>query len=385
MAVISFKDYIFSFRRGNLFENLKIVLNQLLKKILFLCCALVFKLTSNKKVDELKINKLIIYIPINSGMGDIIMSNQFFKAVREKFKNAEIIIFTSNGLMIDPLFFNSLIDIKNKSILNQLSIIRRNNADLFLLPEKSIVGSILFLLNNAKYKLGYLSCYSLDANFKINYLQFIPHLHHYYLKSYHLIKAFQSSEINEIVSYSPDLSYINFLPSKKDSDYILFIPCDKWGSRSVGIEYSKIILEEVLKSKFKIYLSGGEESKNRNIELFNFYPEFKDRIFLDTNLPLNGFIDVVHKSSAVICGDGGALNIAVSLKKPSFSYWGPTFYNKILPDKLNSKSVQIFAKENCPVESCYNMEHKPFCKKCLRLDNIPEFSNKINLFLKSIS
>lgn len=386
MKIVTLKDYLFSLSRGNIFESIKIIFNHLLKKSTFIFLSFLFLFKTNKIFKESDISKIAIYFPVNSGLGDLIMANLFFKLVREKFPLAKILVFTKNGLFIKKSYYDELIDISHLSVIKQILIINSYKIDLLLLPEKSIKSSFLFVLCNAKYKLGYLNSYQLKANFRISSWRFIPHKHHYYLKSYYLVKVLQNDQNIDCLPYSPDLSFLNTKPLNQSLEYILFIPCTQWENRSISFDYAKLVLEELLKSRFHIFLSGGKESLFTNQKLVNLFEKNKDRIIFQEKLNLDEFVDMVRNSKAVICSDGGPMHIAYGFQIPVLSFWGPTFPELRVPDfsKSGLKSKIIFEKQNCKVTNCYNMEHKPFCKTCLRLDNISDFSEKVKTFVQAL-
>jgi heptosyltransferase-2 len=384
MKTISFKDYLFSFQRGNIFSNIKLILKNIFKQIIFKTIALSFLFQKTKKFEKLNIKKIAIYVPEKSGMGDLIMSTLFFKSVRELYSKAEIVIYTKSGIMIDRLNYNQIIDIGKLRIKDQFSSINQQKFDLLLIPEKSIKGSLLFLLSNSIFKLGYLSSYSLKANFKIEALSFVPHQNHYYLKSYLLSKAIHPSVELDKILYKPDLSFFDDKIDNTSSDYVVFIPCVLWSNRSISFEDSKKIVTEVLNSRYKVYLSGGEESIQTNRALLKEFSQFQEKIVFHEKLNLKDFVNVIKNSKGVICGDSGPMHIAYGFQKPVLSFWGPTLPDLRIPSKNTLNSVVIFEKNKCQVTNCYNMEHKPFCKTCLRLENIPDFSNRIKSFLLSI-
>lgn len=384
MKIISFKDYCYSLRRGGLFNNVGLILIYILKQIIFKTIAIFFLFQTKKKFEVDKIKKIGIYIPESSGMGDLIMSNLFFRSVRELFASAEIIIFTKNGIVVDKLNFDKIVDIGKLSFFKQLSNLNQQKFDLLLFPEKSINGSLFFLFLNSFFKLGYLSSYCVKANFKIGGFNFIPHQNHYYLKSFLLIKAIQSHVDHNVISYKPDLSFMEEKATIFLVDYVVFIPCVSWSNRSISFEDSKIVVSEVLKSKFHIFLSGGQESLQTNQALLKEFAHMKDKILFVEKLNFIDFANVIKKSKGVICGDSGPLHIAFGFEKPVLSFWGPTFPELRVPSINAPNSVIIFEKERCHVTNCFNMEHRPFCQTCLRLENIPNFANKIKTFLLSI-
>lgn len=385
MKPVSLKDNLFSISRGRFFETIKIILTAFFKNIVFKVLNFCTIFSKRKSFECSLVQRIMIYIPVSSGIGDLIMSNLFFKSIREKFPNSKIIVCSKFGIFIDNKYYDELIDIKSMSLLKQISMIESNKIDLFLLPEKSLSSSIIYLLCKTRFKLGYLDSYQLIANFKIPRLEFVPHHHHYYIKSFNLILVFEKDSTANIPTYAPDLSYFDLPQSKISHEYILFTTQERWGTRSVSFEYAKMVIEEVMKSSYHIYLCGGQESVKRNLELIDFFKQFKDRILFQEELSLVEFAKVVQNSKGVICNDGGPMHIAYGFKKPVLSFWGPTFPEHILPLTANPKSFIIFEKENCQVKSCYNMEHKPFCKSCLRLEVIPNFSQKINSFINSLS
>ena len=111
MKSISFKDYLFSLARGNIFEIAKLLLIHMCKVIVFNFFLLLFIFKINKKFDPDKISRIAIYFPVTSGIGDLIMANSFFKLLREKFPKKKIFIFSQNGIFINKLFYDELIDI----------------------------------------------------------------------------------------------------------------------------------------------------------------------------------------------------------------------------------------------------------------------------------
>lgn len=384
MRIVSYKDYFFSLRRGRIFESLKLIAFNIIKVTFFdLVSVVTFFQLKKSRVDG-EIKNLMIYIPASSGLGDLIMSNIFFKYLREFYPDAKITVFLKNQIFINSSYYDEVVNIGNLSLKAQLGIINKLNIDLILLPEKAVTSSIIFLLGKSKYKLGYTDSYQVKANFRIAKKRFIPNQDHYYLKSFYLLTVLKDTKI-PLPSYSTDLSFVKLPEYKFNNSYILFVPCVMWENRSISYDHAKTLVSTLIKSPYHIHLGGGLESKETNERLIKDFNLHKDKIVFHENISLLEFISVVNSSKAVICGDSGPMHIAFGLNKPVLSFWGPTFPELRIPVNKNKRSFEIFEKQNCQVKNCYNMEHKPFCKSCLRLENISQFAERVNSFVLSLN
>lgn len=384
MRIITYKDYLFSLSRGSIYESLKLITFNLIKIIFFNFVAFMVFFQLKRKKNDGEIKHLMIYIPASSGLGDLIMSNMFFKYLRELYPNAKITVFLKTQIFINNSYYDDLVNISNLSTKAQLGIINKLNIDLILLPEKAVTSSIIFLFGKSKFKLGYVDSYQVKANFSIEKKKFVPNQDHYYLKSFYLLTVLKDFKI-PLPSYSADLSFVKLPEYKFNNSYILFVPCVMWENRSLSYDHSKTLVSALIKSPYHIHLGGGLESKETNQRLIKEFTSHKDKIVLHENINLLEFISIVNHSKAVICGDSGPMHIAYGLNKPVLSLWGPTFPELRIPENKNKKSIEIFEKHNCQVKNCYNMEHKPFCKSCLRLENISQFTERVNSFVLSLN
>ncbi|PCJ63276.1 MAG: hypothetical protein COA79_00275 [Planctomycetota bacterium] len=374
---ISTGDYFFSFKRGELLGNIKIIISACFKKVLFtfLSFLINLKCIKKKKFAEEKITSILIYFPRSSGMGDLIMAGHFFKLIRDQFKNAEIDLCSSTISFTNKNYFNNFI--KHESgIFKEVKSLSARKYDLILFPEKSLFGVIVLLFLNINYFVGYISQYKLFHNMvNSDYPEFNVIKDHYYYKSLNLLRIFKK-DFNYIPTEHLPIPIDNELkPACDNNKYCVIIPSVNWNNRTIDYSILKQYTDFILSKNSQIILLGSGESKSRIDKLLS---DFKgsNLIYSPGKISIEELKSYIKNCQFVLCGDCGPMHIAYALKKPVYTFWGPTSPSlRIPPDKMSVEDF-IFPKDQCKVSSCYNMEHKPFCKSCLRLSDF----NDVNHF-----
>jgi len=384
MSIVSFSDYFFSFKRGAILGNIKSIVLYALKSSVLNFYSFLFSFTKKRSYQISEVKKVGVYIPATAGMGDLVMSQLFFRDLRSKMPDAVIILYSRFNQIIQKSFINEVVNIQSLKLKDQLEVLNRAKFDLIIFPEKSFVGASLFVKVKCNFKVGYLNSYQVKSNFlnKDN-VDFNPIKQHYFLKSYSLYK-YMFGISNETPKYIPDLKEWPTPKSNINQNYVVLIPKVQWENRSIPYNTLVLIIQEILKSDFLVILAGGDESKSTNEKLILQFACQNDKIVYKQDLLLDELSGIIRESSGVICGDSGPMHLAFGFQRPVLSFWGPTFPQLRLPEIENSRLIAVFEKEKCRVENCYNMEFKPFCKTCLRLDNISNVPEIVQKFLNSL-
>lgn len=380
---ITWKDYYFTFRRGGL-SSYSTVLKMLFKS--FIGMYLGFRFFNMKKslpkLDMKQVKSIVVYFPETSGIGDLIMASCFFEKLREVCISSEIIVLAKTNIFIDPKNINSFISIGGKTSQEQKNLISTLKPDLLLLPEKSIKGSLLALSCKATHVLGYVNSYYLKSNFDTPSLEFNPAKDHYYLKSFRLLQSLIGENMFLGFKYHPNIDFVPTEMNLLQKPYVVFVPSVLWSTRTINYEQACLVVKEILDNGFIVMLCGGGESKDRINKLALDFKDKPDLIRCEHDISLHTFVSHVKHAAGVVCGDSGPMHIALGFNKKVFSYWGATNPKLRLPEIGDLSSDYVFEESKCAVQNCYNMEHAPLCKKCLRLENVESLQYKLSQFLK---
>ena len=126
--------------------------------------------------------------------------------------------------------------------------------------------------------------------------------------------------------------------------------------------YKKLI-NYLYKHKYYIILAGSENEYERNISLYNEYPEVSNLINTTADYTIEQFCYLVNLSNIIVTGDTVALHIAISLNKNIISFFGPTPSQEVDLFGLGRK----FVSTELDCLNCYNQFPCPINGKCMSL------------------
>lgn len=340
-------------------------------------------------------------------IGDVLVSSIICNNLRVAYPDAQIdyLVYASTTPVLEG---NSSIDNiilfeekhrKSKKELLKLGIqIRKENYDILIDAYSKLESWILVLLSNAKRKISYKK-----PGRTFLYTNNVP------------FEPFPKTNLG--LAIERRLSLLEPLDLKIEIDPIpkLFVS-EKENKEAIALFEKHQVRKD--KKTIMISLLGSEKLKTYPLEfmakvvdyiadnadvniLFNYFPKQLEeaKIVFNTCKPstqnkiyfdllggdLRSFIGLVNQCDAIIGNDGGAINMAKALNKPSFIIFSPWIEKKIwatFEDGIQHLSVHL--KDYCPI-LFQNKTEKMLKKEALPLYEkfLPEFfEDRIKLFLK---
>lgn len=340
-------------------------------------------------------------------IGDVLVSSIICNNLRVAYPDAQIdyLVYASTTPVLEG---NSSIDNiilfeekhrKSKKELLKLGLqLRKENYDVLIDAYSKLESWILVLLSNAKRKISYKK-----PGRTFLYTNNVP------------FEPFPKTNLG--LAIERRLSLLEPLDLKIEIDPIpkLFVS-EKENKEAIALFEKHQVLKD--KKTIMISLLGSEKLKTYPLEfmakvvdyiadnadvniLFNYFPKQLEeaKIVFNTCKPstqnkiyfdllggdLRSFIGLVNQCDAIIGNDGGAINMAKALNKPSFIIFSPWIEKKIwatFEDGIQHLSVHL--KDYCPI-LFQNKTEKMLKKEALPLYEkfLPEFfEDRIKLFLK---
>jgi ADP-heptose:LPS heptosyltransferase len=340
-------------------------------------------------------------------IGDVLVSSIICNNLRVAYPDAQIdyLVYASTTPVLEG---NSSIDNiilfeekhrKSKKELLKLGIqIRKENYDILIDAYSKLESWILVLLSNAKRKISYKK-----PGRTFLYTNNVP------------FEPFPKTNLG--LAIERRLSLLEPLDLKIEIDPIpkLFVS-EKENKEAIALFEKHQVRKD--KKTIMISLLGSEKLKTYPLEfmakvvdyiadnadvniLFNYFPKqleeakivfnackpsTQNKIYFDLlGGDLRSFIGLVNQCDAIIGNDGGAINMAKALDKPSFIIFSPWIEKKIwatFEDGIQHLSVHL--KDYCPI-LFQNKTEKMLKKEALPLYEkfLPEFfEDRIKLFLK---
>ncbi len=301
-------------------------------------------------------------------IGDMVLSTPLFKALKEKFSGAKIIVLASernkevignNPYVDEILIFKGLRqflkDLKNRRI--DLAI------DLFC--TYTMREAFLAFISGAKYRLGFHEA-GREVFFNVRGVAILPSTH--MMNQLCRLAACLGIYIQE---FEPQIflkeeeihSSIDFYKAKGAAGSTLkvaihpgaFYPSQRWPVEN----FKEVALEIIEKYGAKIFVFGDEKEADILKKIKAGVPS--DQIETCSGVSLREFMSLLSQCQLLICNNSGPLHIAAALKIPTVSTSGPT-------DEALWKPVgenHIVLKKDLPCIPC----QKSVCEgqECLKL------------------
>lgn len=320
------------------------------------------------------INKILIIR--FSSIGDIILTTPVLMALKEKYPKAELFYVTKKEYVelvelfpnVDDIF---CIDSKNK-IKGLIELIKKINLERFNLLidlHRSLRSIILYYFSFAKHKLHY-SKYRfkrfLRIHFKWKLLSKNLHVIDYYFKP--LEKFGISSNNRELkLSVSKDLQGLveNKFGIVNDNLIIGICPGAKWETKRWPIDKFAELGDKLIDSlNAKVILLGGPDDLLIGEKME--YLMMNKPINLIGKTSLSELVALIKWCNIIITNDSSPLHIAVALKIPSISIFGPTTLDFgfgpygdghiVLEKDLSCRPCSSHGSKKCPDKTFKCME-----------------------------
>jgi heptosyltransferase-2 len=333
--------------------------------------------------------KIIIRTP--NWLGDLIMAILAFKAIRERFKNAEITLLIKKPLgktFHNSSFYNNVIefDPKNthkgiKGWMRLVRKLRKENFDLGILFPKSFSSALIFFLSGIKIRWGY-NCNARGflLSKKIPLPKKIIPMVDLYLNLVEELTGKQDVKSFNLTSCHEEKERLNnifFKHNINNEKIISIIPGASFGPSKCWKEENFATLADYLIKQFKSQIlilpgPGEEEIAWKITEKM----ENKSVVLSDPPLPIDLLKVAIERSWLIISNDTGPRHIATAYEKPVVVIMGST--DPQYTDYEYDKKLIIRKELEC--SPC----HLKICPKeheCMELITPEEVFDKIKDFV----
>ena len=347
------------------------------------------------------INKILVLQL--GGIGDVVLSLPALKALRARFKNADIsllVIGRSAELVrgceyIDNLFtlnirYTNLSGIFRKGVFSNLlkvmKELRRNRFDLAINLEdvSSFMGSVkmaVFLwVINAKYSVGRNAHgRGFFFNLKVRDIDMM----HERNANLNVVGALGADITDMEVKFplsEEDIKFVSdFLMQKGISpgDFVIgfnpgaFRPSRKWFN-----ERWADLAEELIKEyKCKIVITGHSSEKDSMDKII----ELNSRIIAAEGLSLKQLSALIKRFDLFITNDSGPMHIAAILKTPVIALFGPGDINKFSPEYGGNKCYVVRKEADC-WRPCYRYDCRQ--RECMASITVKDVLGAVRKVLK---
>lgn len=300
-------------------------------------------------------------------IGDVLISSMICENLKKEYADAQVDYlvnsFTTPVIENNP-FIDNVILFEDKFRANYISFfkfllqIRREKYDVVIDPYAKLESSLITLFSGASKRIGYL-----NKGLGIAYNQ--KEKHHNKPKSYYGLAIERRINLFEkLIKKNPidPFPKLHLLETEK----VEMIPVFK--QHGIDLTSEKVIMISILGSEvsktypedYMVKLIDFVAEHDAVKILFNYIPKqqkealsiynkcnekTKQHIVLDLiGSDLRSFIKIMHHCSLIIGNDGGAVNIAKALKKPSFTIFSPWIKKEswsIFDDGIINKAVHL--------------------------------------------
>jgi len=323
-------------------------------------------------------------------LGDVLMTTPLLRAVREKYRKAEITYLTgkwpakalTNNKNIDKImtFDENIIFRKNiLEIMKLVKKIKKQKYDMCLVLDKSYLINMLFLVAGIPVRIGF------DRNGEgFANTHNVPYKAEKYELDYYLdiVKLLGCKIKNKnmdifTTKYDRDFSE-NFFKFKSITDAVVIAPGGAMNPGAVMLEkrwpminYIKLIKK--LPEKYVIILLGGKEDKV-------VCKDVQDRIVnrkifnLAGKTSIQQTAEIIKKCKLVITHDSGTMHIAGATDAKLVAIFGPTSPKRFAPK--NAIIVESKLK-GCPCYDAFGKYNKKIAKRCIESVSVEDVVKKI--------
>jgi heptosyltransferase-2 len=244
-------------------------------------------------------------------------------------------------------------------------LLKKNEFDCVLAPHRSFRTSLLTRLLKPKFSVGFK-----NAAGSFLYSETVRHQQHLHEieRNFGLLKAFKNGDYLlkspipavEISLASADIKLVEELLLKNNirhSDTVIALaPGSVWATKRWRIEHFITLCAELLKSGFKVILTGGREDRELCAEIAG----NSNAVNLAGETTLPQTLALFKRISAVVCNDSAPTHLAGLVQCPVITIFGPTspifgfaprgeFDEVIQNENLQCRPCEIHGGKTCPI------------------------------------
>jgi lipopolysaccharide heptosyltransferase II len=363
--------------------------NYLKKTAKIICNCICFAINSTsylrktKPIDTFAVQKILL---INlQGIGDIVMTTAFLRALKEKWPDAQIdyLCYKNNGELLEQDFRITKIFKRNKEgifnidFIQMLKKIRTERYDIVINLFPAQHSALLTLFSNAEYKLGNL--YGTVATSNNLTVPDMPHTWDIRENAKHIALQLQLEEYDEA---DLSLEITEKLTDAKLKNSIAINPFATWKSKNWPQERWVELIQQLLKTwKGYLVILGGphDVAQSKIIEkIIN-----NKRVINKTGqLTLKQTAAVLKHSQLFITTDSGLLHIAIAMQTKTVALFGVTDPDILVSGANNLEICSSYSE--CPKKYQFNHNNEPhdYAQECMKKITIDEVISKIKGMLK---
>jgi len=348
---------------------------------LVICLVLDIFERAMKLIMRLKRISIVISEPKNIvitkyfGMGSIILATPMIRAIKQKYPQAKITILTFAGKkdLLDLITeIDEVIELRTKNLFIFskdlfliLSQLRKRNIDIIIdLEFFSKFSTMVAYLAGAKIRVGYYVHHMWRGNLLTHhaYYNHYRHITEIFMALAHSIGADADNLDTYLVNKEKDNIWQKLIEyGLEETDQLVTINVNasdlclerRWPAKDF------ISLISTLASKYadiKFVFIGSEQERRYVNRIFrHLSPKYKNVINLVGKLDLKELMGLLENSRLFIGNDSGPLHIAVALKTPSVSFFGPE--TPVLYGPKGTEHIVFYKGFYCsPCLNVYNMK-----------------------------
>ena len=301
-----------------------------------------------------------ILISRTDSIGDVVLTLPLAGWIRNNFPEVRISFlgrdYTEPVVSISTAIdhFISFDNLKKKPVSEQISILKHEKIDcvIHVFPKSEI--SSLMKKAGIKWRIGtknrmyhWFHCNSLITLSRKQSDLHESQLNFKLLEPFGLDNTPGLHEITELYYFERiaplDPEFKKLLSADKQN--IILHPKSKGSAREWGIENFTLLIKNLPKEKYQIFISGTQQEGKKCEEIFETCPEV---INLTGKMNLNQFISFIHAADGLIAASTGPLHLAAALGKKAIGLFAPM--RPIHPGRwkpLGARAIAISINKNC--------------------------------------
>jgi ADP-heptose:LPS heptosyltransferase len=336
-------------------------------------------------IDKNKIKRILI-IKFR-GLGDILLSEPSFRAVKESFPDAKVTLLINkegydiiSGLnLVDEIICFDKKNIKNLwDDIRFINEIRKKKFDLVIDLFGNPRSAILSFLSGAKYRVGLTYRFrKYFYNIKVDGFKEVIYNVDANLEVVKKIGAYTENKSLEIFLPKDAIEYIeNFLKEKTllNSCLIGVNPFGNWFTKRWGNDKFIELSERLIRDGFNVIFIWGPFEKD---ELDSIVCKMKNKPIIAPPTNLKQISALIKRLNLLVTNDTLAKHIAVAVGTPTVTIFGATNKNAWTPPN-NPKHIAISA--NLPCQPCEKIKCEHF--KCMDAISVEEVYREVMRLVK---
>ncbi len=321
------------------------------------------------------------------GLGDLLMDTPALRAIRKRFPEARITLVTDSPVLDGNPSVDEIVRIPRKPFAyRRILPSLRGKHDLVVVLNRNPFESLFALALKPKHIVGYVGGWRPVADFPLPKgrerfaRRFSPQDHFYEMgiRVARLLGAEEPAWDLDPVAFGEEharrvgkmLGGLRGALRKgemgrertvkeRKGRLVAISPRVLWRSRTwPGGRYRELI-ERLLADGHDVVITGGPQDRGYNSTLAAAFAESRHVVDLTGNISLQELAALFTTADLAVMGDCGPMHIAIGVRCPLVTFWGPTDPATRLPPARIGKDIVALYHPEHPDAANYRMEHDP--------------------------